>query len=104
MMIQSKRPNKPYVLMTALIIGVALSACATVPEIREIEGPIVLDAPDSVVRGDDSVTPPAQTQSAPNNGSDDDYGYENVQTVPVTPITCPAGTSPHSDGSCRFLN
>lgn len=81
--------------MSAALIG----ACATTPEIREIDGPIILDAPDSVVRAE-----PAQPVASQDIPQADPYPYEDVQSVPVTPITCPSGSSPQPDGSCMLTN
>ncbi len=98
-------------LLSACILSASLSACATAPQIREIDGPIILDAPDSVVRAEpdrqasSQALPQEGQQSAPQSDpAFDPYPYEEVQSVPVTPINCPPGSSPQSDGSCMLVN
>lgn len=89
-------------ILTLGLLCISLTACATMPEVREIEGPIEVDAPDAVVTS--SGNSPATPAPSANPGYSADLEEETVQSVPITPVDCPAGTTPAADGSCLLTN
>lgn len=98
---------KPRLATITVILASAcfLTACATAPKTRIVNGPIVLDAPDSVVRAENPAPPASDSQTPPPEPVDP--SYENVQSVPVTPVTipdCPSGTVAQDNGTCMLIN